>query len=144
MEAVQSNHVQQERVAFGRLLWVGPLAAAAAAVANAVVYFTASALGTMPQDVVVNGQGPITLPVVAAMSAQGAVVGAIVYALVGWFAQRPVRVFRVVASVALVLSFVTPFTLPGAPVVMVAVLLLMHVVAAMVIVGILTTLTRKG
>ena len=144
MEAVLSNRVQEERVAFRRLLWVGPLAAAAAAVANAVVYLVASALGAMPQDIVVNGQGPITLPVVAAMSAQGAVVGAVVYALVGWFARRPVRVFRIVAAVALVLSFVTPFTIPGAPGAMVAVLLLMHVVAALIIVGILTTLARKG
>ncbi len=144
MEAVQSNRVQEERVAFRRLLWVGPLAAAAAAVANAVVYLVASALGAMPQDIVVNGQGPITLPVVAAMSAQGAVVGAVVYALVGWFARRPTRVFRIVAAVALVLSFATPFTIPGAPISMVLTLELMHMVAALVIVGMLTTLVRKG
>ncbi|HVF01468.1 MAG TPA: hypothetical protein VNA27_09070 [Rubrobacteraceae bacterium] len=72
MEVVQSNHVQKERVAFRHLLWVGPLAAAAAAVANAFVYLVASVLGAMPQDFVVNEQGPITLVVVAAVSAQGA------------------------------------------------------------------------
>jgi hypothetical protein len=143
MEAVQSNHVQEERVAFRQLLWVGPLAAAAAAVANAFVYLVASVSGAMPQDFVVNGQGPITLVVVAAVSAQGAVAGAVVYTLIGWFARRPVRVFRIVAAVALVLSFATPLTIPGAPTSMVLTLELMHVVAALVIVSTLTTLARK-
>jgi hypothetical protein len=65
MEDAQVSHVQGEYVAFKRLLWAGPLAAVSAAVANAVVYFVASALGTMPQDFVVQGSGPITLaPVV--------------------------------------------------------------------------------
>ena len=77
MEAVQSNHVQEERAAFRHLLWVGPLAAAAAAVANAFVYLVASVSGAMPQDFVVNGQGPITLVVVAAVSVQGAAARAI-------------------------------------------------------------------
>ncbi len=143
MEAVQSNRVQEERVAFRRLLWVGPLAAVTAAVANTFAYLVASVLGAMPQDVVVNGQGPITLVVVAAVSAQGALAGAVIYALVGWFARRPVLVFRVVAAVALVLSFVTPFTIPGAPIPMVLTLELMHVIAALVSVGTLTTLARK-
>ncbi len=55
MEDAQVSHVQSEPVAFKRLLWVGPLAAISASIANAVVYFVASALGTMPQDFVVEG-----------------------------------------------------------------------------------------
>ena len=143
METVQNAPVRsEERVAWGRLLPAGLLAALVAAGANAVVYLVASAVGAMPQDVVVNGQGPITLPVVAATSVFGAVAGTVVYALVGRFARRPVRVFRVVAAVALVLSFVPPFTIPGAPAAMIATLLLMHVVAAAAVVGLLTTLAR--
>jgi hypothetical protein len=42
----------------------------------------------------------------------------------------------------LVLSFATPFIIPGAPLAMVATLLLMHVVATVVTVSILTTLAR--
>ena len=146
METVQNVPVRdEERVAWGRLVPAGLLAAFVAAAANAVVYLVASAAGAMPQDVVVNGQGPIVLPMVATMSVLGALAGAGVYALVGRFARRPVRVFRVVAAVALVLSFVGPFTIPGAPAAMVATLLLMHVVAAAVVVGLLTTLAaRKG
>jgi hypothetical protein len=143
METLQNTPIRsEERVAWGRLVSAGFLAALVAAAANAVVYLVAAAAGAMPQDIVVNGQGPITLPVVATMSAFGAVAGTGVYALVGRFARRPVRVFRVVAAVALVLSFAGPFTIPGAPAAMVATLLLMHVVAAAVVVGLLTTLAR--
>lgn len=143
METLQDTPVRrEERVAWGRLVPAGLLAALVAVVANAVVYLIAAAGGAMPQEVVVNGQGPITLPMVAAMSAFGAVGGAVVYALVGRFARRPVHVFRVVAAVALVLSFVGPFTISGAPAAMVATLMLMHTVAAAVVVGLLTTLAR--
>ncbi len=55
MEDAQVGHLQDEHVAFKCLLWVGPLAAVSAVIANAVVYFVASALGTMPQDFVVEG-----------------------------------------------------------------------------------------
>lgn len=143
METAQSSHVQGERVAFGRLLWAGPLAAVSAAVANAVVYFVASALGAMPRDVVVEGSGPITLEPVIFASVIGAVGAVVVFAIVSLLARRrPIWAFSIVAAVALVLSFYTPFTIPGAPVAMVATLLLMHVVAAVVIVGVLTTLAR--
>lgn len=141
METVKNTTVRGEgRVAWGRLVLAALLAAFVAAAANAVVYLVAAAAGAMTQGVVVNGRGPITLPVVAAVSAQGAVAGAVVYALICRFARRPGRVFRVVAVVALVLSLAGPFTLPGAPISMILALELMHVVAAAVVVGLLTTM----
>jgi hypothetical protein len=59
------------------------------------------------------------------------------------FARRPVRLFRIVAAVALMLSFVMPATVPDVPVAMRLSLALMHVVAWAVIVGLLTTLARN-
>jgi hypothetical protein len=144
METVQNVPARsEERVTWGRLALAGLLAGAVAAAANAIVYLVAAAAGAMSQDIVVNGQGPITLSMVATMSAFGAVSGTVVYALIGRFARRPVRVFRVVAAVALALSFAGPFTIPGAPAAMVATLLLMHVVAAAVVVGLLTTMAAR-
>lgn len=144
MDTVQNTPVQRgEHVAWGRLVPVGLLAAVATAVVNMAVYFVAAAGGAIPQDVVVSGQGPITLPMAAAASVFGAVAGTIVYAVVGRLARRPVRAFRIVAAAALMLSFAGPFTIPDAPATMVAALLLMHVVAAAVVVGSLTTLARR-
>jgi len=48
-----------------------------------------------------------------------------------------------VAAAVLVLSFATPLTLLGAPAAMILALLLMHVIAAMAITGVLTTLGRR-
>ncbi len=142
MEAVSGSEARAGRISLARLLWAGPLAGGGAAAVNAVVYLLASGLGAIPQDVVVPGQGPITLAPVVVSSFVPALLGAGSLALLARFTQRPVRIFRIAAVVALVLSFVTPLSLVGAPASMVLALLLMHVVAAAVIVGVLTTLAR--
>ena len=143
MQATSTDTVRNRHVVWGRLVPAGALALVLAAVANVVVYLVASSLGAMPQDVDANGQGPITLPMVVAMSVAGAVAGTLVYALIGRFLRRPVRVFRLVSALALVLSFVGPFTIPGAPAAMVGALLLMHIIAAVTVVGLLTTLAAS-
>lgn len=131
-----------ERVAYGKLPWAAPLAGLVAAVLNAVVYLVAAALGAMPQDLDINGQGPLTLGPVMSLLFVPALVGGVVFALLGRFTRRPVTIFRILAAVLLVLSFVTPFSIPAAPVGMIVALELMHVIAAVVIVGVLTTLGR--
>lgn len=116
------------------------MAGAAAAGLNAVVYLGASALGAMPQDVVVQGRGPITLGLVVANSFVPALLAAVAFALLGRFARRPASSFRVLAAVVFVLSLAAPFLVAGAPVTMRAALLLMHAVAAAAITGVLATL----
>ena len=115
----------------------GAAAGVAAAVTNAVVYSLASLLGAMPQGVVVDGQ-PVTLGAVVTSSFAPAILAAVLFALLGRFTRRPVSIFRAVAVVLLLVSFVTPFSIPGAPVSMIVALLLMHVVATAAIVGVLT------
>ena len=139
-----NNPVRSEHVVWGRLVPAGALALVLATAANALVYLVASSLGAMPQNVDANGQGPITLPMVVAMSAVGAVAGTLVYALVGRLARRPVRAFHLVALIALVLSLAGPLTIPGAPAAMVAALLMMHIFAAVAVVGLLTTPAAKA
>lgn len=128
-----------------RLLWAGPVAAVGAAVANAVVFLVASGIGAIPGDVLIpNAGAPLSLGMVALSSAVPAIPAAIVFAVIGRFSRRPVRAFGVVTAVVLLLSFVTPFTVPGAPLAMILSMELMHVVAAGVIFYALTTLGRAG
>jgi hypothetical protein len=137
----------KERIAYGKLPWVALLAALVAAVANALVYFEASGLGFIPHSVLVptpSGDHPLTVAPVVASSVVGAIGAAIVFTIIGLFARHPVRLFRIVATVALVLSFATPPTIPGAPVAMILSLEVMHVVAWAVIVGLLTTMARQA
>lgn len=133
-------------VAWRRLPPVALLAALAAALANTLVYYAALGLGFIPQDVLIaspGGEAPLTVGPVVISSLAGAVAAAVVFAVVGLLSRRPVRTFRIVAAVALVLSFVPPVTIAGAPIAMIVSLEVMHVVAWAVIVGLLTTLARK-
>ncbi len=122
------------------------LAAVAAVAANVLVYFAASALGFIPESTLIptaDGESPLTVGMVAIASVIGAVGAAIVFAVIGLFARRPVRVFRIVAVVVLVLSFATPLTIASAPLSMILSMEVMHVAAWVVIVGLLTKLARR-
>lgn len=136
-----------ERISWSRLPLVALLAALLAAAANILLYLAASGLGFMPRDVLVStpgGEQPLGLTPVAASSVAGAIGAALVFAMIGLFSRRPVRLFRVVAAVVLVLSFAMPLTISGAPLAMLLSLEAMHVVVWAVAVGLLTTLARSS
>ena len=138
--------VRGEEISWKRLPPVALLAAFGAAVVNAIVYSAASGLGFIPQDVLVpapGGEQPLTVAPVVIGSVVGTIGGAGVFALIGTFARRPVRMFRIVATVVLVLSLATPLTIPGAPLWMVLSLEAMHMATWAVTVGVLTTLALR-
>lgn len=142
----QNNSSLGEGVSYRRLAWVAPIAALVAAAANALVYFAASALGFVTQEVLIptpGGESPLTVAPVVVSSAAGALGAAAVLAVIGLFSRRPVRLFQITAFMVLMLSFAMPLTIPGAPVAMVLSLELMHVVAWALIVVLLTTLACR-
>ncbi len=140
MENVQNSPIHSGRVGWSRLAWVAPLTALAAAAANALVYLIANATGAIPSDFVIPGpETPLTLGMVVGTTVVPTLLAGVVFALLGRFTHRPTRNFVVLSGVLLVLSFVTPLTIPGAPFSME----LMHVVAAVVIVVGLKTLVRR-
>jgi hypothetical protein len=127
-----------ERVSLKRLLWAGPLAILAALAANAVVRAIALAVLDIPADF-----EPLQTPAFVFLTVAGVLGAVITFAVIGRLARRPVRVFLIVAAVVLLLSFVPDIGLlaanaPGATLPGVLVLMLMHVVAAVVAVGVLT------
>ena len=138
--------VRGEGVSWKRLPPVMLLAALGGSVLNAIIYSVASGLGLIPQSILVpapGGEQPLTVALVSLGTVAGATGAAMVFALVGALAKRPVRIFRIVAVVVLVLSLAGPLTIPGAPLSMVLSLEVMHVAAWAVIVGLLTTLARR-
>jgi hypothetical protein len=146
MEMVAANTTanQTERIALGRLWWASLLAGLGAAAANVVVYLIASAAGAIPQTVLIPGMNmPVTAVPVILNSFVPAILAGVLLALLNRFARRPVRLFRIIAVVLLLLSFANPFTIPGAPIAMILALNVMHVVAAAIIVGVLTTVPLR-
>jgi hypothetical protein len=132
-----------ERVALNRLLWVGPLAILVATIANVVIQQIAVAvLQPDPAFMPLTLMPPIIFTVVGVLGA------VIVYALAGRFSRQPVRLFQRIALITLLVSFVPDIMMaitgfnPGTTVANVVVLMLMHVVAWLIAVGMLTRLTQ--
>ncbi len=143
MASITSSAQPTERVVFNRLLWVGPLAIIAATLANVVLQQIAVAvLNPDPGFIPLTFAAPIVFTVVGVLGA------VIVYAIIGRFSRQPVHLFRRVALVALVVSFIPDILMlitgfnPGTTAANVAVLALMHVVAWAIAVGMLTRLAR--
>ena len=131
----------------GRLTWVGVLSLVAATALNVLIgYVAATFLEISRMFSPLNGYGTI-----AAYTAIGVAGAIVVYVLVTRYSRNPMRLFLRVAVAALALSFVPDILLlvftPGATLISVGVLMLMHVAAFLVSVGMLTRLapsTRRG
>ncbi len=127
-----------------RFALVGPGTIGAALVANLTVYAVGGA---------VVGYDPRFLPLATAggtvvFTLVPAVIAVLLYALLLRFARSPERVFTIVAVVVFVVTLIPDFTViptvPGVSAGQTAVLLVMHLVAAVVIVRMLTGLSRPG
>jgi Family of unknown function (DUF6069) len=140
VESMAPNPAASGRVFAWRLFRVGVLAAVLSASANALVLVIASSL---LGAVVIPPDGTVTFGQVVGASVAGAVGAAAIFAIIGRFTRRPIRLFWGVAAVGLLLSFL-PIALAGATGSSAGVLALMHVVAAATNVGLLTTLGQKA
>jgi hypothetical protein len=125
-----------------RFALVGLGTVIAAVLANLLVYLIGSVVvGYDPQFVVLaNPSGTILFTVVPA------IVAVLLYAALMRFTSNPARILTNIAIVVLILSLIPDLSyipsVPGATPGQTAILMLMHVVAAVVIVSMLTTLTR--
>lgn len=134
----------EKAVILGRIWWAALLAGVAAAAANALVFLIAQAAGAIPPDIIVpEANEPITVVPVMMVSFMPAIVAGIVLAILAALTPHPVKIFLIIATIMLILSFYTPFTIPGAIMPMIVVLNLMHIIAAVVISWVLIRFSRK-
>ncbi len=133
-----SQPPRRVRIPVGAIVRSGGIAVAAATIANVVLYYIGAAIWGYNAAF-----EPVASvwPTVIAMIFYGA--GAVVaFGIVARVSLRPIRTYRIVALVALILTILPDATLvgmPGATTPAIAVLVAMHIVAAIIIVGILTT-----
>ncbi len=126
----------------GRVALIGLATVVAATLANVLVYVVGDTLVAYDARflplVGVIGSISFTLP--------AAVVAVLLYAALLRRARTPARTFTIVAAIVFVVTLIPDFTyiptVPGATGAQTAVLVLMHTVAACVIVGMLTTFAR--
>ena len=142
------------------MVWVVPLATTAAVTANVIFYFIITRW--LHIDLLIGGeeaelswQLPVgdsetvlwQLPVsdIILFSVVFASAAGIVFVIVSQLAQRPIRTYLKIATVALFLSFIPPLSAPSPPVAMIVKLSLvaMHIIGAICVVGVLVGLGRK-
>lgn len=146
MSTLTATKSKFERISFSRLLWVGPLAGLVAAIANLIIFGLAKNVVGIPFVIPLFGPGSPLEPLPAFMVIAGCLIPALGAAIVLWilgkFASRPLRIFWIVSVLFLILSLGLPLPLPVDLPTKLA-LNLMHTVAAVAIVGVLTTLGRE-
>ncbi len=111
----------KEEIFWRRLPGLVLLGAFAAAVGNALVYLAGSGLGTISPSVLLPspmGSSALGLSLVVATSALALLAAGIVLLGIGAVSRRPMTVFRIVATVGLLLSLAMPATIPGPPLAM--------------------------
>jgi hypothetical protein len=117
---------------------VGVGTVVAAVLANTLFYFIGSALVAYDAEFLplASVGGPIVMTVAPA------IVAVLLYAALRRFARHPARIFSMVSAVVFAITLIPVFTyiptVPGATVAQSTILVLMHVIAAAVIVRMLT------
>ena len=103
MERTATDTAAVGRVRAERILLAGVLSAIFSAIANALLFVTASSFFG---GVVITSDEPVTFGQVVGASVAGAVGAVVVFAVIDRFTRRPIRVFRGVAAFGLLLSFI--------------------------------------
>jgi len=129
-------------LAIRKLVWVGPLTIVVVALVNLVVRTLAVSFFGVASSFVY-----LQAPFVIGSTVVFLVLALLAFALVGRLSNRPVRIFRIVASVALLVSFLNPimllaglFPAAGMNLHIFWTMLVMHCVSALLSVSLLTTL----
>lgn len=140
-----SNPDNRQKVATNHLWWVTLTAIVLAVIGNIILYFIGEAvLGGDLMAVPPGSTDPTPLPigVIIGATAVPAIIGALVLVLLNR-TLRPITIFRWLAVIVTILSFIPVFQLPASITVGSKVILgLMHIVAAVIITGLLTTFGR--
>jgi hypothetical protein len=91
---------RRDGVSFSRLLWVAPLTVIVALVVNLVIRAIVIALDPSLADMGQLGNAMVVLTL------EGAILAVIVFALLAWLVPHPIRWFRIVGVIALIISVI--------------------------------------
>jgi hypothetical protein len=142
MASTSNRRTVEKGFATRKLVWVGPLTIIAVVIVNLLIRIVAVSFFGVSDAFMY-----LQIPLVIGSSVFFLLLALLAFVLVGRFARRPVRFYRILAAVALVVSFLNPvmalsggFPAPGMNVSIFWTMIVMHVVSALITVGLLTTL----
>ena len=132
----------RQRFALRKLVWVGPLTIVVTVFVNLVIRTIAVAFFGVP-----NGFTYLQAPFVIGSTIVFLLLALLAFILVGRFARRPVRFYRMLTLVALIVSFLNPIMLlaglypaPGMYLNIFWTMIVMRCASALLTVSLLTTL----
>lgn len=146
MASITTHSPAKPRVACGKLSWVGLLSIGAAVLVDLLVRAVAIAFFGVPNRFVYV-QAPFLIGSITFVGA----LATRIFAPVARFARRPVRLYCLLASIALLVSFLNPimalselFPAPGMNLHIFWVMIVMHCAAALIIVSLLSRLALRS
>ena len=135
----------REQVALRKLIWVGPLTIVSSVIVNLIIRSIAVSSFGVPETFQY-----VQAPYVIGSTILFVLVALLVFVLVNRFARRPIQFYRLLAFVVLCISFLSPvmalvglFPSPGMTLSIFWTMIVMHIVSAIIVVGLFTTLTRE-
>lgn len=136
-----------EQVDYSKLWWLTLLAGGLSAVVNVLLYFAAQALGfvgnIVPSFMAESGQDfPFAIAIVMS-SVLFIIIGGVALWVIDRFNAKPISTWRIVAIVALVLSFAQPFT-AFSNFNDIILLEIMHTIAGIITISVITTQAKKA
>ena len=145
MASMTTRPTSQEGVSFRKLLWVGPLTIIVAALINLLIRTIAVAFFGVP-----DGFTYLQAPFVIGSTVVFLLLALLAFVLVSRIASRPLRFYRILALVALFVSFLSPimalaglFPAPGMNLPIFWIMIVMHTTTAIIAVSLLTRLAVK-
>jgi hypothetical protein len=108
----------------------GVTAAVVAAVINVILYYAGVTFGGFPPDVLTPMGQPITVLPVIGMSVATILLGTLAYTILSRYTANPNRWFLIVTAIIFIVMLPNPLLIANAPVLMIVLLEVMHVVAA--------------
>ena len=135
----------REHIALRKLRWVGPLTVVSAVSVNLIIRSIAVSIFGVPETF-----HYLQAPYVIGSTIVFVLVALFAFVLVNRFAWHPIHTYRVLALVVLCISFLSPvmalvglFPAPGITISIFWSMIVMHLVSAIIVVGLFTTLTRE-
>lgn len=124
-------NTQTKKTSFGKIMLYSLFAGLTSVVINEILFFIGKAMGAFPETVMVPNQNqPFNaLPFIFSSIIPSLVAG-LVMGLINHIAKAPKKIFNIIAIVLVLLSLYSPFTIPMAPMSMIIVLNIMHLVVA--------------
>lgn len=132
-----STTIQRGKVAWGRLWLLGLLAVIASVIVNFLIALLARNLLAISPSFI-----QLQTPAVVSFTIFGTIGAVLVFALINRLSSTPIRLYRIIATVVLVITLIPDLLLlstPGATVPAIAALMVMHLATYLVCVGLLTS-----